>query len=142
MCMWRVSVKPTEDVNAWKRCKEQEIIAIGWPDDDSAQQVRRFEEIAEGDLVVAHVPESHGGGPARICGIGVVTQPSCKVSRAELPPGDEWSADCRRQCKVDWLSFEEHSMPSGQVNDWRGTVRRMKPEQVRAILRAYGIGNP
>lgn len=136
--MYRVSIKPGEDENAWQMCKEQGVICIGWPHDDKASQVRRFQDIREGDWVVAHVPESHGGGPGMMCGIGVVTKACYEVRQEDLPSGDMWSGAIRRQCDVDWKNLGKHDLRR-QINYWRGTVHQLKPEHVAVVRRVYGL---
>jgi len=139
MTMWRVTVKPSENVNAWTTYVQQGIIAIGWPkrSDDDAPQVLRFQEIQKGDWVVAHVPEERGGGPCLALGVGCVLGPYHEVRRSELPPGDMWNGDFRRQYKVEWTIGPRSLRPI--LDYYRGTVHRLEPEEEAAILRSYGL---
>lgn len=127
-------------MNAWDVCKRQGIIMIGWPCDkhDSKPQVKRFNRINEGDLVIAHVPESHGGAPGLICGIGRIAESCRKVNRIDLPQGDNWPGKFRRQCKIDWLCIEKHDLRK-LFNYWRGTVHKLKPEFEYEVRRIYDI---
>lgn len=139
MTMWRVTVAPVEDKKAWKSCVEQGIILIGWPSRewDYETPVRCFREIKRGDLVVAHVPAEYGGGPCMALGVGRVIGDYIEVLRPNLPKGDRWDGDFRRQLKVEW-TLGERSLRS-VLGYYRGTVHLLSPHEEKGVLRLYGM---
>jgi hypothetical protein len=141
MVMWRVTVSPIENRHAWRTYTEQGIIGIGWPErvDDDAPPVRRFKEIGHGDWVVAHVPVDYGGGDCLALGVGRVISDYHEVRRSELPPGDEWDADFRRQFNVDWVFGRVSLRPITAY--YRGTVHQLRPNEERSVLQQFGLLN-
>lgn len=141
MTMWRVTVRPIENKQAWQTYAQQGIIAIGWPGrvDDDAPQVRRFRDIKQGDWVVAHVPAEYGGGDCMSLGVGRIVSGYHEVGKSELPAGDKWDGEFRRQYRVEWV-FGRVSLRS--VTDYyRGTVHRLTCLQERQVCQLFGIAN-
>ncbi len=138
--MFRITIAPDEDKNAWTTCREQGIICIGWPsrDGDYEPPVMRFHQIQPGDLVVAHVPESHGGGPCTAMGIGRVTGAYTEIQRQDLPPGDTWTGAFRRQYPVEWISLQRQPLRNVAAS-FRGTVKELTPGEEAAVRQLYGI---
>lgn len=138
MATWLVTIKPKHAPEAWPLCTSQGVVLIGWGerrlDDDPV--VRRFRQIELGDWIVAHVPESHGGGAATALGIGRVIGPYQEVPRlnppAGRPPGLFW-----RQYAVEWTlgRFDLNLVKVGM----RHSVLRLKSAAEGLILRGYGL---
>ena len=136
MSYWRVTVKPREDTAAWETFLAQGIIGIGYAKD--APEVRRFMQIRPGDYVIAHVPESHGGGRCLVRAVGLVTGEYQVVMRHELPPGDSWDGNVRRQVPVQWLRVQDHCM-RGAFGYWRGVVHMLGPECERIVRQLFQL---
>jgi hypothetical protein len=98
----------------------------------------RFHQIQPGDLIVAHVPESHGGGSCQAMVIGRVTGPYTEIRRQDLPLNDTWTGDFRRQYPVEWISLQPRSLRNA-IASFRGTVRELTPEEEAAVRQLYGI---
>ncbi len=139
MTMWRVTVAPIENLNAWKSFVNQGIIGIGWPsrEFETDQSVVQFKQIQIGDWIVAHVPASHGGGPTIALGIGRVVGPYQEINQSDLHPADNWSGRFRRQYPVKWR-LAEHLL-RGILKVWLPTVRKLSPEQEEQVLELFDV---
>ena len=73
-----------------------------------------------------------------ILGIGHVTSGYRYVLKNQLPNGDRWNDNARRQYQVEWLALEAHDL-RGILNYWRGTVHRLRSSDERSVLDAFGI---
>jgi hypothetical protein len=142
MTMWKVTVAPDENLDAWQTYVQQGIIAIGWPERryDSESQVVRFRQISRGDWVVAHVPPSHGGAPATAKGIGQVIGDYYEVKRSELPAGDGWSGAFRRQYRVRWTLGDKPLRGILNSGHFRQSCILLPDELERRILEPYRLG--
>lgn len=142
--MWKITVAPVEDVNAWESFREQGIIGIGWcghgPGYDSNPAVVAFrDEIRVGDWVIAHLPRKRSGQSFLVVGLGRITGNCAIVLRSALPSGDGWTGNFRRQRSVDWLSTIPHRMPAELSRCYRITVCRLGDVPARRVLHRYGV---
>lgn len=141
MTMWKVTVKPDEDVHAWNSFVQQRIVGIGWPDSkyDSQKPVVMFQTIQVGDWVVAHVPPSHGGANALAKAVGKVMGEYEQFPRSEMPNSDGWTGAFRRQFPIRWTIWDVSLRGILNSYEFRNTVVKLSPIQERTILDLYGL---
>jgi len=141
MAMWKITVAPIGQPDAWDVFLRLGLIAIGYPDHaDDQSPVREFkDDIEVGDWVVAHLPASRSGQPHLAVGLGRVRGPYQEETDPERPKREGWQRRIRRQRSVEWLSSEHIRMPELLRGYARHTVASLLPEVEWEILLRYGI---
>ena len=132
MKFWRVTIEPEYAV--WEMCREEGIIAIGYPDNPADFNVRRFkDEMNKGDKVVIYLKNKRIGALGTIIGDYSVDDVSLR--------GITW---LWRMRKVEWdhisLYGWDHESLYDLLNDdvtnalhGRDTVRELTNSQYEEI---------
>lgn len=138
MTMWKVTVCPDENELGWQTFIEQQIIAIGYPDDGNCPAVAKFRKIRVDDLVVAHISGKRYPTTKTAAGVGVVVSGYQEV---ESLPANEWTVSPRRQLGVRWLATHPIRMEDifASRSVYGPTVVRLSDDLATRVLQKYGL---
>ena len=138
MTMWKVTVCPDENANAWQSFLDEGIIAIGYPGSEEKQVVKKFSSIQEGDLVVAHLSSKRNHVTKTAAGVGRVMGEYRVVKDL---PANVWSDGPRRQLDVQWLATRDIKLEIvlGCRSVYGPTVVKLSDELAAQVLAAYGL---